>query len=89
MIEVTKAPQGTGNIIPEGGPDSYVMIDSLRYPIVAWRWDGERGHPLVAFEDGVWEVEWVVVQEICVRGQMMRPRPDDDYDEETTDDDDD
>lgn len=82
MIEVTKAPQGGDTIIPEAGPDSYVVIDSRRHSIVAWRWDGERGHPLVAFEDGIWEVEWLVVKEICVRGDSMTPLNDaDDYDD--------
>jgi len=70
-IEVTKPPEGGDQIIPESGPDSYVVIDSQRHPIVGWRWDGERGHPLVAFEDGVWEVVWEVVNEMCVRGQSM------------------
>tara|TARA_Y100000034_G_scaffold102635_1_gene127632 strand:+ start:1177 stop:1479 length:303 start_codon:yes stop_codon:yes gene_type:complete len=77
-VKVTKPPEDSDQVIPEAGPESYVTIGMLRHPIVAWRWDGERGHPLVAFEDGVWEAEWIVVQEMCVRGQMIHPRPEDD-----------
>jgi hypothetical protein len=82
MISQTHPPEAADTVISEPGPDSYVIIDTQRHPIVAWRWDGERGMPLVAFEDGVWEADMMVVTGMCVRGQSVSHEDPDYYGDE-------
>jgi len=90
-IEQTSSPNGSVHVIPEPGPESYVVMSKPnadgqigdQYPIVGWQWDGEVGLPLVAMADGLYIVGASEVEAVCVRGQIMYAEPwDDDEDDD-------